>query len=574
MSRFRSLIAFASLVGAATSASAQNLVDPGLNLLRERQRQESLRNLSNAPQGSRIEAQTEARDKSVVCFPISRIEVENVKSLPDGSLDGLTNPFEGRCLGQSEIEQLVQALRKNYLERGFITTQVVVPAQDLKSGVLRLSVVEGRVARIVYGILRDGEKPKLAPWGKLITAFPGVTGETLQLRDLEQGVAQINRNSSSAASIDILPGDEPGTSIIKVTERQQRAVRVSAGFDTSGQTATDRLRLRTNIDFDNLLSLNDAWSGSYAGSRSSNAIAATTSIPYGYWTFSNSASYSQQNASVSQVADMVTESATETLIIDRVIFRDANLVLRASQSLNWYWNRRFINSTALKQQFIGWSRSGVSLERYFEKSRFSIDFGLGFGLPEIARTDDAPEASGAAKARFAKIDFAATYLRNLGSGWSLLASATGQYSPDTLYAANQIAAGGADSVRGFRGYGLSGDRGVYLRSELQWGSQLPWARPAEDPQNGKPPLAIWTDLSAKGLARQVVTNATPYFFADGGVIRSNATQTSQRLGSLGAGVRTGGERISFDATLAVPVVRPNGRTRSVEASLSMNIKLW
>ena len=93
-------------------------------------------------------------------------------------------------------------------------------------------------------------------------------------------------------------------------------------------------------------------------------------------------------ASAPQVADMVTESATESLTLDRVLYRDATLVIHGSQSLNLYWNRCFINATALQEQNLGWGRTGLSVEQYFEQSRVSADFGVSYGLPVLSRTKD------------------------------------------------------------------------------------------------------------------------------------------------------------------------------------------
>ncbi len=574
MSRLAWILAVACIFVAA-SALAQAPVDPGLDLLRERQRNESLRSLGNAPVGSRLELESRDAKPSAVCFPVVRIDVDGVESLLEGSLHEATSAFADRCLGQSEIEQLIHAVRKTYIERGYITTQVVVPAQDLKSGILRLTVVEGRVSRLVYGVLREDKAPEIAPWGKRITAFPGVSGRVLNLRDLEQGLAQINRIPSSAASVDILPGEEPGTSIVRVIERRQRAVRASMGFDSHGQAATGRTRARANLELDNILTLNDSWSASYAGSRSSNALATTVSLPYGYWTFHNAASYSQQSAALSQVADMVTESVTNAAALDRVIYRDANHVVRVSQSFAWYWSRRFINATALQEQFIAWSRSGLAVERYFQQSRISMEAGASFGLPEFARAGaSSAQVAQSLTSRFRKIDISATYITHLGSGWSFVANVTGQYSGDSLYAANQITAGGWDSVRGIQGASISGDTGAFFRTELQWGAALPWARQPGDPQLGKPPSAVWRDLSLVGVGRQMVTSVSPYAFMDGGVIRGNASKGEDKLLTLGAGVRTGGERVSFDVAVGTPLIAPSGRSRGVAASMSLNVKLW
>lgn len=562
------------LIAIGANGASAGEYDPGLSLLRERQQTETLRRLRTAPQGAGIEAPPVSAGKSTICFQINTIRVEGNTVLRPGVLGSVVYPFRWKCLGQVEIEQLVAQVRKAYLSRGYITAQVTVPAQDLKRGTLILQVVEGKVSRLVYGQISEGEKPALAGTGKRLTAFPFIVDGPLQLRDLEQGVAQINRLPSRSASIDILPGADPGTSIVRVIEKDQRPWRASIGWDTQGQTVTGVRRLRASGEYDDLLSLNDSWSFGYSGSLSSNALAATFSVPFGYWTLSNSASYSEQDTPVSVLADVVSRSVNETIALDRVFYRDANLVVHVNQSLNWYWNQRYINEAKLEAQWLGWERTGIVIERYFDTARFSFDAGVSIGTPGLARTNDPGDiASDAAHARFTKIDATVTYLQSLPKNFSLIVTATGQYSADSLYSANQITIGGWDSVRGFRDANVSGDTGFYGRAELQWSKVLPWAREADDPDLGRPVAAPWHDLSLKGIARQLAVSVSPYVFVDGGSAYANATKTTDSLMSVGAGVRTGGERVSFEATAAVPVIRDSNKN-NFEAAVSMTVKLW
>src|ERR1051325_10368462 len=128
------------------------------------------------------------------------------------------------------------------------------------------------------------------------SAFPGVAGGILNLRDLEQGIDQVNRLQSNAAKIDIQPGTEPGASDVVVRNEIRKRWLASVGVDNSGVPATGDAIYSASLGADHLLGLNDFFNLSYRHSgdigppASSDNVSFFGSAPYGYWTFSLAAS--------------------------------------------------------------------------------------------------------------------------------------------------------------------------------------------------------------------------------------------------------------------------------------------
>ncbi|WP_186065324.1 ShlB/FhaC/HecB family hemolysin secretion/activation protein, partial [Burkholderia gladioli] len=100
------------------------------------------------------------------------------------------------------LDMLVKGLSQAILARGYVTTRVLLPEQDLSTGTLKLSLIPGviRHVRFVDERLRGTWK----------TAFPTGNGELLNLRELEQGLEQMKRVTSQDVSMQIVPADEPG----------------------------------------------------------------------------------------------------------------------------------------------------------------------------------------------------------------------------------------------------------------------------------------------------------------------------------------------------------------------------
>ncbi|MEN7530751.1 POTRA domain-containing protein [Cupriavidus sp. DL-D2] len=100
--------------------------------------------------------------------------------------------YQGQCVGKQGVETLVKGLSQTILSKGYVTTRVLVPEQDLSSGTLKLALIPG-----VIGDIRFSD-PDL--WGTWKTAFPTAPGELLNLRDLEQGLEQMKRVASQDAT--------------------------------------------------------------------------------------------------------------------------------------------------------------------------------------------------------------------------------------------------------------------------------------------------------------------------------------------------------------------------------------
>jgi hemolysin activation/secretion protein len=117
-------------------------------------------------------------------FLIHKIQVSGVTRLSTKQLDNIVRLYEERPLGVSDINVLMGALTQAYVKRGYITTRVYLPQQNIENGVLRLRVLEGRLEAFSARGLKRSE---------LFTAFPILPGDIIRLAGLEQGLDQLER---------------------------------------------------------------------------------------------------------------------------------------------------------------------------------------------------------------------------------------------------------------------------------------------------------------------------------------------------------------------------------------------
>ncbi len=127
----------------------------------------------------------------------------------------------------------------------------LTPNQNLKIGILEFEIKEGEIEEI-----RINGNKKLSDRTRILTAFP-YDKESFNLRDVEQGLDQINRLQSSSATMKILPGSEGGKSIVEIVNDEKRTTNAKIGYDNLGRKSTGERRRVLTLQQDNLLMLND-----------------------------------------------------------------------------------------------------------------------------------------------------------------------------------------------------------------------------------------------------------------------------------------------------------------------------
>lgn len=163
------------------------------------------------------------------CFVISRIEIDGATRLSRTAADRLTAPWLNQFLDMARLTQLTSRITDWYISRGFITSRAFLTEQDLSSGVLHIAMLEGK---------RQAIRLEGVPDRTLNMTFPGLEGNILNLRDIEQGMEQLNRVRQTPVEIEILPGDRQGYSVVNLTATPEFPLSGSVSFDNSGQKST------------------------------------------------------------------------------------------------------------------------------------------------------------------------------------------------------------------------------------------------------------------------------------------------------------------------------------------------
>ena len=404
------------------------------------------------------------------CFTVNRIVLDGATLMDARRQQKLLSPWLNQCLDIARINQLTNQVSDWYISQGYITSRACLTEQDLRSGELHLAILEGRLEKIRM----DGASGR-----ELNMTFPGLEGKILNLRDIEQGMEQINRARTTPVQIEILPGDKQGWSIVHLTAAPEFPLSGSVSVDNSGQKSTGVGQINAGLNGNNLLGLADRWfiyggrSSAFSNAKDAQNFAAGVSVPYGYSLLDYSYSWNNYLSTIEHNGYLWRSSGdTEThrVNLSRVLFRNGDIKTGVSLGLSHRINHNYLDDILLQSS----SRKLTSLlfglnhtqKMWGGVGTFNPTFSR--GMPWLDAERDGSKNGDLPKAQFRKWSLNASFQRPVADNLWWLASVYGQWSPDRLYGSERMTLGGESSVRGFKEQSISGDNGAYWRNELSY----------------------------------------------------------------------------------------------------------
>ena len=486
-----------------------------------------------------------------VRFHISQITIENqVERFR--FLECIARPYVDKELSLSDINKLINAMNQSIMARGFSTSRIVVPEQNLSSGELHLVLLVGYINTV-----RFAEGSDTLYWKNL---FPFHEEDILNVRDIEQGIEQAKRIPSQDISVQLLPSEQPQRTDVVLTVKRGKNFYGTISVDDSGLEDTGKLQWYTSIGIDQPFHKNDllrigmnldgAHDGYEKGTRGHNI---SYTYPYGRHTFSFSYQRSKYHQTVESIPyNFISagDSNISTLSWDYVLHRSAAMKTSMDIRLRKRNSHSFLNDVELPIQAMHQTSMEVGFaERlYLQRDtlyfRLAHRFGLGWlGAQKEKPYDDAPKTL--YRMWLLDVDFVHPFEFSHRPA-TFTTSFHGQYTMDDmrLYGVDMISMGNRYTVRGFDGeVTLMGTNGWYLRNELS--TRFP---------KQKAELYLGLDVGAVyGYGTEVY---------NGHVIAGTVL-----------GLRGAMDMLSYDVFAAKPIQKPEGfRTSDVTYGFSLGMK--
>ena len=558
------------LVGSINIATAQDRRD-ALEAL-QRERLQALRDAQtrSAPQWASTVAALAwlpPVDGETPCFAIQHFElVSETPPLPHNSGDRFSwllqdlGAFVGACLGPKSLDALRHNLDTRLVSRAYVTSSVSFAPQNLASGVLRVSLQIGRIARI------DLRGAASAISRNALAIQPG---DALNLRAIEQTLENLARLPSQAAQFQIEAAAQADESVVAITTGAARAWRLSAGLDNAAPRDYGRLQATQQAVWDAPLGLSDQVAvvlnrtlQDQHGERYLGSATLSYSVPIGKHLLSINTSRSRHARPIQGLTTRFSENGFDT-----------------SMQLRWQW-------TAWRSASARWnlwagaterrSRNAVDdvelvlQRRHSRDADWGVNGWLRFAAGELTVDMDSAVAQRVGAAPDVQLDQPAlAHSRRVQLAWQQPVAQNLHYETRLAWAGVHDPAGAVDlqtlgsrwSVRGFDAQDfLTGREQITWRQDLRLpGFTAAWL-PAVQMQ---PYLGL-----DYGRITAAMASAPP------------ALKPGRVLAGAAAGLRWAGHGFSGDLALAAPLHKPHGFVASsavLYASVTFNYwlgRLW
>lgn len=421
-------------------------------------------------------------DHETPCFPIDHLTLKGEAAEPfhwalAAAAADDDSPI-GRCLGVDGINLIMKRVQNAIVRRGYVTTRILASSQNLKSGVLELTLIPGRIRAIRFA---PGTSDQASQWN----AFPMAVGDVLNLRDIEQALENLKRLPTVTADIQIAPSEtadaQPGDSDLIVRWGQAFPLRLSVSVDDAGSKATGQYQGSLTVSGDHLLSLNDLLYVTVShdldgrGSHGTQSRTGHYSLPFGNWLFAITATdytYHQSVAGANQTYVYRGQSSNADVRLSRLVWRNAISKTALGGRLWERDSRNFIDDTEVQVQrrrMAGWEIN-LAEKLFLKDATLDLNLAYRWGTGALGALPAPEEAfgEGTSRSRLTTADLQFNQPFVLGPQKLRYTLAwRGQWNQTPLVSQERFAIGGRFTVRGFDGESLlSADRGWLLRNDL------------------------------------------------------------------------------------------------------------
>lgn len=392
-------------------------------------------------------------------FILNKVRFVGNTEIKDKKLQKLYKNLIGKEIYFSDLLELTILISRYYQKEGFITSYAKILPQDIIDGDVTISIVESRIGSKVS----EGEH-----WARQYYINKTISGQkymregdVFNVRALQGTLKTINRSDYMQGGAAITKDPETNLTDIKLEIQDRFPVSFDFSVDDYGRDYSGRHRVTMIGAIDNLTGFGDRIYGGPILSDKTTGVMAGYQIPINSrgtkvgFDFSNTAMGLGGPYKALGVKGKFTNYsmyATQSIIKNTVSELEAKVsydILTTSSTAEGLGTPVTLSDYTLN--IIRASLYGSHDDRY---GRWIGSIGSDFGLTSSQDIKNGPQGL------FYKLLASVARVQRLPKKCLGIARVHGQYSPQALYAAEQMFIGGAYSIRGYQPAELIGDYGV------------------------------------------------------------------------------------------------------------------
>ncbi|MEW5822028.1 MAG: ShlB/FhaC/HecB family hemolysin secretion/activation protein [Cyanobacteriota bacterium] len=389
-----------------------------------------------------------------ISMEIKTFDINESVILSDEEINNITRSYIGKPISIEILQQVVNSINDLYREKGFITAKAYLPSQKVENGVVKISLVEGKVGSVIV----EGNK-----WTKtayILDRMSQKPDRIFELQALEKDITTFNRNNTVKLRANIKPGKDFGTSDIYLIANDPQPFHFVPSFDNTGRETIGVLRGGVSFQSDSLLGYRDQFSMGYSRARSTDIAYSSYTLPVGKYGTKIGGSFAFSNIKITSgpFKDLNIEgnSYNYSGFVSHPFISTRKFDFSGDLGVNFRQVTTFFDETPLFTTQIRSLVVGLNFQ-YRDK--------WGYWSSRHSATNGLDLLGG--NARFFKYNGYVTRVHNFGHGIIGIFRAACQLTDDRLPPVEQFQIGGSSTVRGYSEGLLIGDNGYLFSGELR-----------------------------------------------------------------------------------------------------------
>jgi len=406
---------------------------------------------------------------------VTGLDIHDIPLLAGPSFAELLRPYFGQPVSIRSLREMQRKIIIYCRENDRPLVDVIVPNQEVKSGVVQLVLIEGRIGNISV----RNEDPKWFKDAIITKSLRATSGDVVRANSLLSDVNWLNRNPFREVSLAFKQGEKPGLSDLQLQVEDRFPLRGFVGYEDTGSEVTGEDRLIAGFNWGNAFGLDHQLNYQFTTDPTFDLLMAHSGsyiapLPWRH-TMTLFASYvditaDEEVAGVEQTGLNYQFSARYAIPLPllRTYQHEVSIGFDYKHNENelLFGNVSLDDTETDVGQFaLGYSglqtdsygRTSIGLQGYFSPGdMYGNNKDTNFNAAHLG-----------AEADYIYGRLTLERVTRLPWDFSLVLRGTGQAASGNLIASEQLGVGGFNSVRGYEEREVNGDRGVYGNLELR-----------------------------------------------------------------------------------------------------------
>ncbi len=390
-------------------------------------------------------------------FMLEKVNFEGNTKIDESELQHLALEVLGEDVFFDELLELCSKVTNLYHSKGYLTSYATVPPQRIVDGVATIKIVESKVGEMNI----EGEKWTREWYLKhIIMGKAGLReGDVFNAKNLQRAMKEINRESYVQVQTEVErqeDGDE--NTQITLNVRDRFPIQLGFAYDDYGRSITGAQRVSFLVGMHNLTGLGDKLYGGTILSSGSTGWMAGYSLPISNYGTRLSFDFSDSNVKLHGIYRPNDVRGNAQSYFTKITHP---LIQTAKSDLYFYTGYDYVRANTTMHipyykmsdyQLNVW-RSGLYGMTDDSYGRWIGSLGIDFGMGGSDKLNSQYDTS------FFKMTAGITRAQRLFSRSMGIVRINGQFSPNKLFAAEQMQLGGPYTLRGFQPAEIIGDYG-------------------------------------------------------------------------------------------------------------------